>query len=185
MVTCNDPHLEQRLRHLRSHGMTTLTLDRHKGRATTYDVAIPGLNYRMDEMRAAIGMVQLDKLEAGNLRRKALTDRYRANLAGTTIRIPFATMREDSVSAYHILPTLLPAHCDRQSVIEALRARGIQSSIHYPAFWNFTAYSGAFTPQDAPLAADICARELTLPLFPTMTDEEVDLVTSSLVQCVR
>jgi dTDP-4-amino-4,6-dideoxygalactose transaminase len=72
MVTSCNPDLIQRLRYLRSHGMTTLTLDRHKGRAITYDVTEPGLNYRMDEMRAAIGLVQLDKLPAGNARRKDL-----------------------------------------------------------------------------------------------------------------
>jgi len=170
------------MKYLRSHGMTTLTLDRHKGRAITYDVAEPGLNYRMDEMRAAIGLVQLDKLPAGNARRKDLTDRYRRNLAGCSVVMPFANMRADAVSAYHILPALLPAGCDRKSVIESLKAKGIQSSIHYPPFWNFTAYVGQFSPGDTPVSAEICERELTLPLYPTMTDEEVDLVTTSLLE---
>jgi dTDP-4-amino-4,6-dideoxygalactose transaminase len=184
MVTSCNPELIQRLRYLRSHGMTTLTLDRHKGRAITYDVAEPGLNYRMDEMRAAIGLVQLDKLPAGNLRRKELTERYRRNLAGSNVLIPFADVPVDSVSAYHILPILLPARADRKTAIEGLKAKGIQSSIHYPPFWGFTAYAGQFSASDAPVAAEICDRELTLPLFPTMTDDEVDLVTSSLLECL-
>jgi dTDP-4-amino-4,6-dideoxygalactose transaminase len=182
MVTSCSPVLIQRMRYLRSHGMTTLTLDRHKGRAITYDVAEPGLNYRMDEMRASIGLVQLDKLPAGNARRKELTDRYRHNLAGTNILIPFSRLPGDHVSAYHILPVLLPVGCNRTAVIESLKAKGIQSSIHYPPFWNFTAYTGQFSPDDSPVAAEICERELTLPLFPTMTDDEVDLVTSSLLE---
>jgi len=182
MVTSCSPELIQRLRYLRSHGMTTLTLDRHKGRAITYDVAEPGLNYRMDEMRAAIGLVQLDKLSAGNARRKELTDRYRHNLLATNISIPFSCLPSDYVSAYHILPVLLPAGCNRTSVIESLKVKGIQSSIHYPPFWNFTAYAGQFSWDFAPVAAEICDRELTLPLFPTMTDEEVDFVTSSLLE---
>ncbi len=182
MVTSCSPKLIQRMRYLRSHGMTTLTLDRHKGRAITYDVAEPGLNYRMDEMRAAIGLVQLDKLQAGNARRKVLTDHYRHNLEDSDISIPFARLSYDYVSAYHILPVLLPEACNRTAVIESLKAKGIQSSIHYPPFWNFTAYAGHFSPDDAPVAAEICERELTLPLFPTMTDEEVDLVTSSLLE---
>jgi dTDP-4-amino-4,6-dideoxygalactose transaminase len=184
MVTSCNPELIQRLRYLRSHGMTTLTLDRHKGRAITYDVAEPGLNYRMDEMRAAIGLVQLDKLPAGNLRRKELTERYRRNLAGSNVLIPFADVPVDSVSAYHILPILLPTRADRKTAIEGLKAKGIQSSIHYPPFWGFTAYAGQFSASDAPVAAEICDRELTLPLFPTMTDDEVDLVTSSLLECL-
>lgn len=182
MVTSCDPELIQRMRYLRSHGMTTLTLDRHKGRAITYDVAEPGLNYRMDEMRAAIGLVQLDKLPAGNARRKELTDRYRRNLAGTNVSMPFSDLPADHVSAYHILPVLLPVDADRKAVIERMKAQGIQASIHYPPFWNFTAYANQYSPDDTPVAAKICDRELTLPLYPTMTDEEVDLVTASLLE---
>src|SRR5690606_94774 len=63
MVTTCQPELGKQIRYLRSHGMTTLTLDRHKGRAITYDVVRPGLNYRIDEMRAALGRVQLKKLD--------------------------------------------------------------------------------------------------------------------------
>lgn len=184
MVTSCKPDLIQRLRFLRSHGMTTLTLDRHKGRAITYDVAVPGLNYRMDEMRAAIGLVQLDKLPAGNARRKELTERYRQNLSKSSVSIPFTNLPAGFFSAYHIMPVLLPLGVDRKDVIEGLKAKGIQSSIHYPPFWNFTAYAGQFSETDAPIAAEICSRELTLPLYPTMIDEEVDLVTTSLLECL-
>lgn len=184
VVTC-DEGISQRLRYLRSHGMTTLTLDRHKGRAITYDVAEPGLNYRMDEIRAAIGLVQLEKLPAGNARRRALTDRYRRNLRGSQVAIPFAALPEDAISAYHILPVLLPTGCERLAVIEALKAQGIQSSIHYPPFWSFSGYEGWFDQADTPVAAEICERELTLPLYPTMTDDDVDLVTSSLLKSLK
>ncbi len=184
MVSTLDPELHKRLRYLRSHGMTTLTLDRHKGRAISYDVAEPGLNCRMDEMRAAIGLVQLEKLPAGNKKREELTTLYRERLAGSKISLPFEKLPTGSVSAYHILPVLLPAGTDRTKVIEALKAKGIQSSIHYPPFWGFTAFAGQFSPDDAPLAADICQRELTLPLYPTMSYEEVDYVSSSLLEAL-
>jgi dTDP-4-amino-4,6-dideoxygalactose transaminase len=184
MVSASDAALSQRLRYLRSHGMTTLTLDRHQGRAVTYDVVEPGLNYRMDEMRAAIGLVQLDKLPAGNLRRQALAGRYRRNLAGSPLQMPFDQLPGDAVSAHHILPVLLPQGCSRTAVMEMLKAAGVQSSIHYPPFWGFTAYKDSMRAQDAPLAADICSRELTLPLYPTMSDADVDLVTGALLGAV-
>ncbi|MCX7256387.1 MAG: DegT/DnrJ/EryC1/StrS family aminotransferase [Polaromonas sp.] len=184
MVSAGDAALSQRLRYLRSHGMTTLTLDRHQGRAVTYDVVEPGLNYRMDEMRAAIGLVQLDKLPAGNLRRQALAERYRRNLAGSPLQMPFDQLPGDVVSAHHILPVLLPQGCSRTAVMEMLKAAGVQSSIHYPPFWGFTAYKDSMRAQDAPLAADICSRELTLPLYPTMSDADVDLVTGALLGAV-
>jgi dTDP-4-amino-4,6-dideoxygalactose transaminase len=184
MVASCDEKLSQRLRFLRSHGMTTLTLDRHKGRAITYDVVEPGLNYRMDEIRAAIGLVQLEKLPAANLRRAELTQRYRAGFSKSDVLIPFSEQSKSAVSAYHILPVLLPIDLDRVKVIEALKTLKIQSSIHYPPFWSFTAYSEVFSAKDAPTVAEICNRQLTLPLYPTMTNDELDLVVSSLLEVI-
>jgi dTDP-4-amino-4,6-dideoxygalactose transaminase len=184
MVSTLDVELNKKLGYLRSHGMTTLTLDRHKGRAITYDVAQPGLNYRMDEMRAAIGAVQLDKLPAGNARRGELTERYRSNLRGSAVFIPFGDQSSTATSVYHILPALLPENADRIAVIGALKEKRIQSSIHYPPFWDFTAYQGQFSPNDSPVTADICRRQLTLPLFPTMTEDEVDQVCNALLEAL-
>jgi dTDP-4-amino-4,6-dideoxygalactose transaminase len=184
MVSTRNVDVARKLGYLRSHGMTTLTLDRHKGRAITYDVAQPGLNYRMDEMRAAIGSVQLDKLPAGNVRRGELTDRYRSNLQSSPVTIPFEKQASNLTSVYHILPALLPENADRVAVIGALKEKRIQSSIHYPPFWDFTAYQGQFSPDDSPVTADICRRQLTLPLFPTMTEDEVDQVCNALLEAL-
>ena len=72
MVVTNRADLAERVRLLRSHGMTTLTWDRHKGHAGSYDVVNPGYNYRLDELHAALGRVQLKKLERNNQRRRNL-----------------------------------------------------------------------------------------------------------------
>jgi dTDP-4-amino-4,6-dideoxygalactose transaminase len=184
MVVSSDINLFKKLTHLRSHGMTSLTLDRHKGRTITYDVTMPGLNYRMDEIRAAIGCVQLDKLRAGNARRGELTERYRSNLKDSLALIPFGDQLLTVSSAYHILPVLLPENIDRKSVIEALKIKKIQSSIHYPPFWNFAGYKDCFSPNDSPITATICRRQLTLPLYPTMTFEEIDQVTETLIEAL-
>ena len=184
MVSTLDAMLNKKLGYLRSHGMTTLTLDRHKGRAITYDVAQAGLNYRMDEMRAAIGSVQLDKLPASNARRGELTERYRSNFRRFPVLIPFGDQASNAISVYHILPVLLPKKTDRIAVIGALKEKRIQSSIHYPPFWDFSAYQGQFSPNDSPVTADICRRQLTLPLFPTMTEDEVDQVCNALLEAL-
>lgn len=182
MVSSLDREVDKKLGYIRSHGMTTLTLDRHKGRAITYDVAQPGMNYRMDEIRAAIGSVQLDKLPRGNARRGDLTERYRVNLRGSPVLIPFENQSSNAISVYHILPVLLPESLNRVAVIGALKERGIQSSIHYPPFWDFSAYQGQFSAADAPVTAEICRRQLTLPMFPTMTEGEVDQVCHTLLE---
>ena len=185
MVSSQSKDMNEKLGYLRSHGMTTLTFDRHKGRAITYDIAQPGLNYRMDEIRAAIGLVQLDKLPEGNSRRGILTNRYRHNLKDSPVSIPFADQKPNTKSVYHILPVLLPPNTNRKKVIESLKENRIQASIHYPPFWDFSAYQGQFSPNDAPVTAEICLRQLTLPLFPTMTEDEVDHVCSALLEALK
>lgn len=185
MVSTMCPGLYKKLGYLRSHGMTSLTLDRHKGRSISYDVAQPGLNYRMDEMRAAIGSVQLQKLPDANIRRGELTERYRSNLSATSIMIPFKDQPKNIESVYHILPILLPEETDRVSIIEALKEGGIQSSIHYPPFWDFYAFKGQFKQDDSPITAEICSRQLTLPLFPTMANQDVDQVTNALIEAIN
>lgn len=184
MVTTCSAELDQQMRYLRSHGMTTLTLDRHKGRAVTYDVVRPGLNYRIDEMRAALGIVQLAKLDDANKARKTLVDAYREQLADINgLSIPFPD-RDDRTTSSHIFPILLGGNIDRIKVVAELKSAGVQSSIHYPAIHDFTAYAGMDLGA-TPIADEVSRRELTLPLYPQMTIEDVELVSTSLREALR
>src|SRR5262249_42959753 len=81
MLTTNSGDLAERARLLRSHGMTTVTLDRYKGHASAYDVVDLGYNYRMGELNAALGLVQLVALEERNAQRKKWVERYRRRLS--------------------------------------------------------------------------------------------------------
>lgn len=183
MLTCISSELAQQAKYFRSHGMTALTLDRHKGRAITYDIAQSGLNYRIDEMRSALGLVQLEKLEEANHSRKVLVDRYLENLKDCKkIIIPFKNIKNIE-PVYHIFPILLDHDIDRVKLIGKLKEDGIQSSIHYPAFKDFTAFKDIGL-NEANVAEDIAIRELTLPLYPTMTLEQVDLVCDCLKKAV-
>jgi len=184
MLTTKDKELDQQAKYFRSHGMTALTLDRHKGRAITYDVAQSGLNYRIDEMRSALGLIQLDKLKDANRQRKVLVQKYVERLADIQkMSIPFLNLK-DIESVYHIFPILLEKGIDRVKLIGKLKDDGIQSSIHYPAFKDFTAFKEVGL-NDAAIAEDISKRELTLPLYPTMTLAEVDLVCDSLIKHLK
>ena len=180
MVVSMDSSIAASLAALRSHGMSTMTLDRHQGRAISYDVAQVGLNYRMDEMRAAIGKVQLAKLPEGNERRGQHYHAYVEELASIGVRAPFRQIADGIVPSYHIMPVLLPENVDRNAVIAHLKSKGVQSSIHYPPFWHFSAYSKRTDEADAPLVASFIERELTLPLYPTMTNEQREYVVTSL-----
>ena len=90
MVVTDDDALAERARLLRSHGMTTLTWDRHRGHASNYDVVMRGFNYRLDELRATIALVQLGRLERQNAERARIVDLYRAALDGRNgLTMPF------------------------------------------------------------------------------------------------
>lgn len=178
MVVTRDPALFQKCKNLRSHGMTVASFDRMAGRANTYDVVEPGLNYRIDEMRAALGLVQLAKLGDSNKRRHELTARYFSRLDKMPrLSVPFGHF-DRGMPTWHILPILLDEGIDRQTVIDGLKQSGVQSSIHYPAIQEFTAYRDCLG--EVPIALEISKRELTLPLYPTMTDAEVDCVCDAL-----
>lgn len=177
MVATNDSKLAARIRLCRSHGMTTLTWERHTRKAISYDVLDLGYNYRMTELSAALGIEQLKKLRKNNLRRKKLTDLYVQNLNRTKgLHIPFQNYPRDS--SYHIFPILLDKKVNRKKFIEKLRQKGIQTSIHYPPVHQFTYYKKILKASklNLPIADQIGAREVTLPLHPLMSQKDVGYV---------
>lgn len=185
MVVTRTAELNAKIKYLRSHGMSTLTLDRHKGRAISYDVVQPGLNYRMDEMRAALGIVQLEKLEEANSNRQKLTEHYHRLLKDVKqISIPFLNL-ENKTSAYHIYPILLSPALNRETLFNSLKEKGIQASIHYPSIKSFTAYQKELQGYDIPNCESVSKSELTLPLYPTLAKDQVELVVENLLTAVR
>ena len=174
MLVTNQDELAEKVRRLRSHGMTSLTWDRHQGHAYSYDVTDLGYNYRIDEIRSALGRVQLKKLGENNRQRQRITEQYWSAFSALPITLPFRDLPGEP--AYHIFPLLLPEGMDRQKFIEALKEKGIQTSIHYPPIHLFKYYVDNFGRVALPRTESLAAREVTLPLYPGMPDEQVDLV---------
>jgi dTDP-4-amino-4,6-dideoxygalactose transaminase len=178
MLVTDSDEIAEKLRLLRSHGMTSLTWDRHKGHAWSYDVVELGYNYRIDEIRASLGLVQLGKLERNNAQRRHLSHLYRDLLLEHTpsIIIPF----EDNpgLSAAHIMPIVLPPETKRLNFMEHMKKQGIQTSIHYPPIHKFKSYenNNNVNKVKLPITEDVANRELTLPLYPTLTEDEVNEV---------
>ncbi|MHB8132790.1 MAG: DegT/DnrJ/EryC1/StrS family aminotransferase [Anaerolineaceae bacterium] len=174
MLTTQDDEIARRLRFLRSHGMTSLTYDRHQGHAYSYDVVALGYNYRIDEIHAALGIEQLKKLFNNNHKRGLANYLYRIGLA-TTVEVPFTKFKERS--AFHLFPILLPVGANRQAFQEYMKEQGIQTSIHYPPIHLFSYYKNRYPiDHELPITEDYAAREVTLPLFPTITHEQIDYV---------
>jgi dTDP-4-amino-4,6-dideoxygalactose transaminase len=134
-------------------------------------------------MSSAIGLIQLSKLEVSNEKRKKLVEHYYKRLDQVTnISIPYRFFSRGKPN-YHIMPILLSESINRLDVIEFMKNAGVQTSIHYPAIQSFNAYKNKVNP--TPKAEKVCASELTLPLYPDMTIEEVDIVCNALIGGVK
>lgn len=185
MITTCDPEIAQRLRLLRSHGMTVTSWDREKGRPAHYDVLEIGYNFRFDDIRAALGLAQLAKLDFFNRRRAELVRLYndRFSECGLDLVLPFAAIPEEKQPSYHIYPVVFPSMAERDDVANFLKEDGIQTSLHYSPIHGFTAFRKIVPGLSLPVTEAFASRELTLPLYPSMTEAQVDTIVSSVVHC--
>jgi dTDP-4-amino-4,6-dideoxygalactose transaminase len=178
-IIARDRSLRETIRQARSHGMTSGTRQRLDSRTPDYDVTMLGFNFRMDELRAALGLVQLKKLPEWNDIRRRLSLRYRPLIAEhcPSVIVPFAAPWP---SAHHLMPVVLPAAISRQTVIDRLRKRGIQTTVHYPPVHRLTFYNDLQPRLHLPRTEEFARRELTLPLHPRMMMSTVEFVVNSL-----
>jgi dTDP-4-amino-4,6-dideoxygalactose transaminase len=179
LLSTDDDEVAAKVKSLRSHAMTSGTWDRHRGHSAGYDVVGLGFNYRMDEPRAALLTARLDGLEEDIAKRRALVHRYRGLLADVPgVSVPYRDEDVDSSSCY-----VMPVMVEDPEVREPLRAqmleRKVQTSVLYPAIHEFSAYEGS--AEGSLPRAELAARtELTLPLFPTLSESDQDRVVSVL-----
>jgi len=184
MVVCERDDIAEKIRLLRSHGMTSLTYDRHQGHAFTYDVVETGYNYRIDEIRSSLGLVQLKKLAANNKRRGEITRNYWDTFRKHGIGLPFSHLQQEQFS-YHIFPIMLSSEVNRLEFMAGLRDVGIQSSIHYRPIHTFTNYKRKHLQVWLPITDYVGSREVTLPLYPTMTEEQQTYVIKNVTRLIK
>jgi len=185
MFVTRHAEYHRRARLLRSHGMTTLSHERSRGHATTYDVVELGYNYRMDDIRATLALVQLKKLRLDLERRALVRARYQAHLAGVDdLAVPFAGHR-GFVSNY-IFPVVLRegGAGRREAVRQRLQKAGVQTSTHYPAVHRFSIYSG-YRPTPLPHTEHAADHVITLPMYAGLPLESVDFIAEQLRESLR
>jgi dTDP-4-amino-4,6-dideoxygalactose transaminase len=175
MVTTSDERLDERVRLLRSHALTSSTWDRHRGHDPAYDVVDIGFNFRLDEPRAALGMSRLGRLEDGIAARRATVRAYRERLGDLPgIELPFDDVAVER-SSHFAFPVLLDDREARDRFRAELTSRGIQTT-WYPALHTFSGYS-RYAPADGlPRALETAARHCALPLSSTMDEAAIDAV---------
>lgn len=179
MLVTNDSELFERVKLLRSHGMTSLSYERSKGHSTSYDVIDLGYNYRMDDIRASIGIVQLDKLNKDLDKRAEVRSMYIEELKNNQeLIIPF--IQNKNFSSNYIFPIVLKNSTSekRDEVRVKLAEAGIQTSVHYPAVHRFSIYQNYYA--DLPNTDYVSENLITLPMYSSLNQEQVKIITTSL-----
>jgi len=184
MLVTNNKELYEKARIIRSHGMTSLSYERGKGHSTGYDVIELGYNYRMDDIRASIGIVQLDKLEKDLAKRAEIRKYYISKLRDIDeIIIPF---RNYSFFSSNYIFTIILQNSNaekRDKIRELMASKGIQTSVHYPAVHRFSIYAEHTTM--LPKTEYVSDNLVTLPMFSKLSFENINYIKAILEKALR
>lgn len=185
MIVTRHKDIGDKIKLLRSHGMTTMSYERDKGHATMYDVVELGYNYRLEDIRASIAVVQMEKLQGDLEKRKEIRDLYLEQLkACPGLILPFYDYQE--FTSNYIMPIVLKDsdYIQRDKIRQFLNERGIQTSVHYPAVHRFSIYEDA--PRgDLSNTEYIADCEISLPMYSRLTEEEVIYVCDMLKEALK
>lgn len=184
MLITNNEEIAKKARLLRSHGMTTMSYQRASGHATTYDIVELGYNFRLDDIRASIGVVQMKKLQHDLEKRIEVRNEYLKQLSKIEdIFVPFEDNNE-FVSNY-IMPVVLKnSNSEKRDLVrEKLHAAGIQTSVHYPAIHRFSIYKEFNC--DLPVTNYVTDNEITLPMYAAITKEEIKFIVETLDKSIN
>jgi dTDP-4-amino-4,6-dideoxygalactose transaminase len=177
MVVTANPDYAERIRVMRLHGINREVFDRNE--AWFYEVVAPGFKYNLTDIAAALGIHQLHKAHAFLQRRSAIAARYTAGLADLPLQTPY--VHSDSTHAWHLYVIQLKLEdltIDRNTFIEKMTAAGIGTSVHFiplhlQKYWRESYH---FQPTDFPVAVKVYQRAVSLPIYPCMSDTDVDRV---------
>jgi perosamine synthetase len=185
VITTEDPKLAARLRRFRNHGINSDARVRQETGAWFYEMVELGYNYRLTDLQCALGLSQLRKLNEWLVRRRQIAARYNAALAGTPGLRPLV-IRGDRVCAWHLYAIRVDAAAfqdgiGRAEIFRALRAENIGVNVHYiPVTWHPYYRALGFGPGICPTADRAYEQLISLPMFPAMTDRDVDDVVEAL-----
>ena len=183
MAVTNDESLADRLRLLRSHGVTRDTnamQDQEQGE-WYYEMHDLGFNYRLTDIQAALGLSQMGKLSNIIGRRGEIARKYHQKLNHENLQMPLIS--PECMSAFHLFIVRLKEAYRRPEIFQALRDSGIGVNVHYIPVHLHPYYKAlGFQSGDFPIAEDYYARAISIPMFPSLTDDEQDFVVNTLNQ---
>ena len=190
MITTDDAAAAERMRRLSLHGISKDAWKRYSAEGTwRYDVMEAGYKYNFTDLQAALGIAQLAKCEAMRRSRATIAARYDAAL-GQIDAYETSTFPEHVEHAHHLYVLLVTPDAlriGRDRVIEELKSRGIGTSVHFIPLHLHSLYRDRFgyAPGQFPNAEERFERAISLPIYPGMSDGDVDRVIESLVEIAR
>ena len=188
MALTNDPILAERMALLRSHGITRdpARMDGDSEGDWYYQQVDLGFNYRMTELQAALGVSQMTRLDPYVARRHAIAERYDALLADLPVTTPVRAA--DAYSAFHLYAIRVAgsgATPARATVFARLRAAGVGVNVHYIPVHTQPFYRAlGFAVGDYPQAERYYAEAISLPMYPTLSEQKQDVVVAALRQAL-
>jgi perosamine synthetase len=187
MVATNDARLAETLRRFRNHGISSEARQRHESGQWFYEVVLLGFNYRLTDIACALGLSQLEKLDANLARRREIAAQY-AEAFWDLPAIVIPTVRDGVVPAWHLYPVRLKLEllaAGRGEIFQALRAENIGVNVHYIPVHQHPYYRERFnTEAGYPVAEDAYERLISLPMFHSMTAQDVNDVVHALRKVV-
>src|SRR5262249_4700030 len=187
MAVTNDEELSHRMRMMSLHGLSHDAWNRYSnGGSWDYKIAAPGFKYNLTDIAAAIGIHQLARAEAMREAREEKARQYQSRLASIE-QIELPPDDPNRVHSWHLFPVKLnldSISIDRNQFVEELKKRGVGCSVHWRPLHLHPYYERTFgwQPTDLPFATEVWTRLVSLPLFPQMTEREIDHVVSSVAK---
>lgn len=184
MIVTNDEKREEKLRLYSLHGISKSAIQRYKTGLPFYDIVCPGYKANLTDIQAALGVIQLKKLNGINQRRKEVAHWYTQELSGME-EISTLTIKRYNISSHHLYPVLLKRGLKsrREAIIIGLREKNIYPSVHFiPVHFHsfFKEYFKEKLLPDLSVAEDLFSREISLPIYPGLTPGDIRQVTSTL-----
>lgn len=181
MVITRDPEIAERVRKMRTHGLDRDAFDRFSkvSASWAYDVVAPGYKYNLTDMAAALGVQQLARAQSLQSSRQRAAERYLEALSDLPVDCPSAAPA-GGLHAWHLFPIRVheSAPVTRDELIAAYTSEGIGTSVHYRPLHQMTYWKERYPFQagEFEVADRYFAGAVSLPLFPDMTDAQVDRV---------
>ncbi len=186
MITTSDSDFAERMRRLRLHGITKDAWNRYSDKGSwEYDVSEPGYKYNITDIASAIGIEQLKRCNAMNLMRRTIAGKYNEAFDKSGL-LDLWNVRDEKECAWHLYPVKIKTDAvkiSRNDFIIELKKAGIGTSVHYIPMYRFSAFKNSgYNLSDFPACEDIFAREVSLPVYPGMTEAEIDYVIDTVIE---